>query len=32
MNNYYNKWENECKSQCENIYIKLIEEYKKSPN
>ena len=31
MNNYYNKWEIECKSQCENIYIKLIEEYKKSP-
>ena len=31
MTNFFIKWETECKSQCENILTKLIEEYKKSP-
>ena len=31
MNNFYPKWGNECRTQCENIYTQLIEEYKKSP-
>ena len=31
MTNFFLKWETECKSQCENILTKLIEEYKKSP-
>ena len=31
MTNFFLKWEAECKSQCENILTKLIEEYKKSP-
>ena len=31
MTNFFIKWEAECKSQCENILTKLIEEYKKSP-
>ena len=31
INNYMPKWEEICKNQCEDLYIKLIEEYKKSP-
>ena len=31
INNYFPKWEEICKNQCENLYIKLIDEYKKSP-
>ena len=31
IHNYFPKWEEICKNQCENLYIKLIEEYKKSP-
>ena len=31
IHNYIPKWNEICKTQCENIYIKLIEEYKKSP-
>ena len=31
MNNFYPKWGTECRTQCENIYTQLIEEYKKSP-
>jgi len=31
INNFYIKWGNECRTQCESIYTQLIEEYKKSP-
>ena len=31
FSNYFPKWSSECKSQCENIYTQLIEEYNKSP-
>lgn len=31
LNTYMHKWNEICKTQCENIYKKLIEEYKKSP-
>ncbi len=31
INNYMPKWEEACKNQCEDLYLKLIEEYKKSP-
>ena len=30
FSNYFPKWSTECKSQCENIYNQLIEEYNKS--
>lgn len=31
INNYMPKWNDICKSQCEDIYIKLIEVYKNNP-
>ena len=31
LNTYLPKWNEICKNQCEDLYIKLIEEYKKSP-
>ena len=31
MNNYIPKWNEACKTHCETLYTKLIEEYKKSP-
>ena len=31
INTYMPKWEEICKIQCQDLYIKLIEEYKKSP-
>ena len=31
MNNYIPKWNEECKTHCESLYTKLIEEYQKSP-
>ena len=31
INNYMPKWNDICKSQCEDIYVKLIEVYKNNP-
>ena len=31
VNNYIPKWNEECKTHCESLYTKLIEEYQKSP-